>query len=273
MTREWSRACLEMTLDVDAVVRALFASGVQQIRIKDFHRTGYNLIPEKIDGRAEVIHGYRNGPVPGIGDPGGAGGIFFMGMHAASGTDGFLAHTLTSRIERLEVNGKALAEVELIASALAQFGMAPLFFTGCPMACTQAAQAIENIALYPIDKASGRQSFNVASWRLSLAQTAVAALENDLAVPYRPEGPFRALVKMRDGEAATLKIARRWQLDSRGDEIMIDADDMQELFRCLIRICYLTPLVEKTLPLSLAAYNLWGRFGLAWVRRQIRDSA
>ncbi len=39
----------------------------------------------------------------------------------------------------------------------------------------------------------------------------------------------------------------------------------------LIRICYLTPLVEKMLPLCLAVYNLWGRFGLAWIRRQIRD--
>jgi hypothetical protein len=45
---------------------------------------------------------------------------------------------------------------------------------------------------------------------------------------------------------------------------------MQELFMQLIRICYLTPLVEKMLPLSLAAYNLRGRFGLAWIRRQIR---
>jgi hypothetical protein len=38
----------------------------------------------------------------------------------------------------------------------------------------------------------------------------------------------------------------------------------------LFRICYLTPLVENTLPLGLAMYNLWGRFGLAWIRWQIR---
>ena len=38
----------------------------------------------------------------------------------------------------------------------------------------------------------------------------------------------------------------------------------------LIRICYLTPLVGKMLLPCLAVYNLWGRFGLAWIRRQIR---
>jgi len=270
LTREWSRACLEMTRDVNTVVQELFTCGVEHIRIKDFHRTGYNLLPERIDGRAEVIHGYRDGPVPGIGDPGGAEGIFFMGMHAASGTDGFLAHTLTSRIARLEVNGRPLAEVELFSSSLAPFGLKPLFFTGCPVACEQAVAAIENLAVYPILKAVSRQRFDVAAWRSGLAKAAVAALENGLTDPYRPDGPFRALVKMRDGEVAARKVAKRWKLDRRGNEILINAGDMQALYMHLIRICYLTPLVEKMLPLCLAVYNQWGRFGLAWIRRQIR---
>ena len=132
------------------------------------------------------------------------------------------------------------------------------------------SKIIENIAVYLIDKAASRQRFDVASWRSALAKAAVAALENDFTVPYRPEGPFRALVKMRDGEMVARKIAHRWKLDCRQDEILINTGDMHELFMHLIRICYLTPLVEKMLPLSLAAYNLWGQFGLAWMRLQIR---
>jgi D-aminopeptidase len=271
MTRDWAHACVEMTHDVNAVVHALFASGVEHIRIKDFHRTGYNLLPERIDDRAEIIHGYREGPVPGIGDPGLSEAVFFLGMHAASGTDGFLAHTLTSRLAQLKVNGKPLAEVELFASSLASFGLKPLFFTGCPVACEQAAAAIKNIVVYPLDKTVGRQRFDVASWRAGLASAATAALENNLTGPYRPAGPFRVLIKMRDGEAAARKVAKRWKLDRRGNEILINAGDMQALYMHLIRICYLTPLVEKMLPLCLAVYNQWGRFGLAWIRRQIRD--
>ena len=67
------------------------------------------------------------------------------------------------------------------------------------------------------------------------------------------------MVKMRDGEVVARKIANRWKLNRRKDEILINTDDMKELFMHLIRICYLTPLVEKMLPLSLAMYNLWGR--------------
>jgi D-aminopeptidase len=271
LTREWYRACVEMTRDVNVVVQTLFSCGVEHIRIKDFHRTGYNLLPERIDSRAEIIHGLQDGPVPGIGDPGMSEAIFFLGMHAASGTAGFLAHTLTSRIARLEVNAKPLAEVELFSSALAPFGLKPLFFTGCPVACEQAAATIGNIAVYPIDKTMGRQRFDVVKWRSGLAKAAAAALENALTVPYRPAGPFRALVKMRDGEVVARKIAHRWKLDRRQDEILINAGDMRDLFMLLIRICYLTPLVEKTLPFGLAVYNLWGRFGLAWIRRQIRQ--
>ncbi|MEW5725812.1 MAG: M55 family metallopeptidase, partial [Thermodesulfobacteriota bacterium] len=96
LTTEWARACREMSLDVAAVVRALFAAGIEEVRVKDFHRTGYNLLPELMDPRASVVHGYRRGPAPGLGHPGRAGAVMFVGLHAAAGTAGVLAHTLTS---------------------------------------------------------------------------------------------------------------------------------------------------------------------------------
>jgi hypothetical protein len=55
-----------------------------------------------------------------------------IGMHAAAGTTGFLAHTLTSRLSSLTVNGRPMAEVELFSASLAPFGIPPLFFSGCP---------------------------------------------------------------------------------------------------------------------------------------------
>jgi len=270
MTKDWARACLEMTRDVQAVVRALFDSGVETIRIKDFHRTGYNLLPELIDSRSEIVHGYRSGPVPGIGDPGDVDAVMFLGMHAASGTDGFLAHTLTSRVELLEVNGDPLPEIQLFASSLASWGLKPIFFSGCPVACTQAKTCIPNISVFPIDKSAGQQQFDAATWRSGLQQAAVKALGNNLTVPYVFQGPMRVVVKMRTGSIAARKIARRWGLDSRDDQVVIEAADIHDVYMHLIRICYLTPALEKSLPLGLWAYNLWGRMGLAWVRRQIK---
>ena len=162
-TNEWVEACVEMTRDVAAVVRALFDNGVHRVIVKDFHRTGFNLLPEMIDSRARVVQGYKIGPVPGIGDPGSAEAVLFLGMHAASGSNGFMAHTLTSRIRRLEVNGELLPEVYLFAGSLAPYGVRPIFFSGCPVACDQARTTIPGIHTYSIDKSVGRQEFAAAA--------------------------------------------------------------------------------------------------------------
>ena len=141
-----------MSRDVDAVVRHLLDASVQRITVQDFHRSGYNLLPEMIDDRARILCGYRQGPVPGVGSPGDADAVLMIGMHAAAGTNGFLAHTLTSRLAALTVAGRPLAEVELFAAALAPYGIPAVFFSGCPVACDQARERIAGIQTLPIEK-------------------------------------------------------------------------------------------------------------------------
>ena len=268
MTKEWSRACIEMSRDINAVVRALFDRGVKHITVKDFHRTGYNLLPELIDPRARLVPGYRQGGVPGIGDPGDTKTLIFIGMHAASGSEGFLAHTLTSRIERLEVNGRLMSEVELFSSALAPYGFRPIFFSGCPVACTQARNVISGIDTYPIEKSSCFEKFNLDLWRDGLSRAVVESLNNLSTESLSLVGPFSAVITMRDGEVAARKIARRWGFNQRGGMIFLESSDILNIYSDLIKMCYLTPLIEKILPFALLLYNIWGKIGLGWVRRQ-----
>ncbi|MGD2186676.1 MAG: M55 family metallopeptidase [Desulfobacterales bacterium] len=270
LTDEWCRACLEMSRDVSTVVSALFEAGVKTITIKDFHRTGYNLFSELIDSRAALVSGYRRGPVPGIGNDYNAQAVMFLGMHAASGSDGFLAHTLTSRIARLEVNRKLLAEIELFAASLARWKVRPIFFSGCPVACQQAASVIENINCYPIDKSRGPEDFNSATWRSALAQTAVKSLSNFHTIPYEPAGPFDARVTMRGGKAEAVRLARRWKFEHVGTQIRIRSASIQQMYLELIRLCYLTPAIEKALPLALVAYHLIGRSGILLARQRLK---
>lgn len=270
LTDEWCQACLDMSRDVSRVVSALFDAGVKAVTIKDFHRTGYNLFPELIDSRATLISGYRQGPVPGLGNPADAQAVMFIGMHAASGSDGFLAHTMTSRIERLEVNGKLLAEIELFAASLAPWKIRPIFFSGCPVACKQASAVIENIACFPIDKSAGVENFDAEKWRTALAQSAVNSLSNDRTKPYEPVGAFDARVTLRAGEAEAARLARRWKFEQNGAQIRIRSARIQQLYMELIRLCYLTPAIEKVLPLALAAFNLKGRCGILLARQRLK---
>ena len=270
MTDEWSRACVEMTHDVNAVVETLFGAGVKRVTVKDFHRTAYNLLPERMDPRAQLVSGYKHGPVLGLGDPGEARAAMFIGMHAGSGTDGFLAHTLTSRIQRLEVNGRLLMEVELFSASLAAHAVRPVFYSGCPVACAQAKEAIAGIHAYPIDKSTGPEAFNANRWRSGLANAAVESLDRPQTKPHAPTGPFRAVITMRHGETAARKLARKWDLVHDGERIFVDAHDLNELYRTLVRLCYLTPLAAKMLPVALSVNNIKGRIGLEWVRRRLR---
>ncbi|MGD9056921.1 MAG: M55 family metallopeptidase [Desulfobacterales bacterium] len=273
LTDEWARACLGMSQDVSSVVSALFDAGVETVTIKDFHRTGYNLFAELFDARARIISGYRHGPVPGIGNPESTQAVMFLGMHAASGSDGFLAHTLTSRIARLTLNNRYLAEVELFAASLAPWGIRPIFFSGCPVACEQATAVIENMDCFPIDKSPGPESFDASAWRIGLAQAAVNALSNQKTKPYRPTGPFEVRATLREGKAEAVRLARRWNFEQIGEQIQLQADQMEQLYRALIKLCYLTPLTIKILPLALAASNLRGRLGIMWARRRLNHLA
>lgn len=270
LTDPWCHACLELSRDVNRVVRALFDAGVKTVTIKDFHRTGYNMFPELIDSRATLISGYRRGAVPGIGNPGDIQAVMFLGMHAASGSEGFLAHTMTSRIARLEVNRRLLSEIELFAASLAPWKIRPIFFSGCPVACRQAAAVIDNITCFPIDKSQGAENFDAGRWRSALAQAAADSLSNHETRPYQPDGPLDARVTLRDGEAAAVRLARRWKLEQVGAQIHIRSSNIHQLYLELIRLCYLTPAIEKILPIALLAHNLKGRYGIFRARRRLK---
>jgi D-amino peptidase len=270
---DWPGACVGMTLDVDAVCRALFDTGVKTITVKDFHRTGFNILPELMDPRVNVVQGYIKGPVPGMGNPNGAQAVLFVGLHAATREDGFLGHTLTSRIRRLEVNGRVITEAELFSGSLAGFGVKPIFFSGDIGACRQAESAIPKIKTFALDKSNGFVGIDIDSWRRDLGQATVDALNNGEADVFLPQGPFSAKVYFRDGEIAAAKAARPWKLAVDNDAVLVEALDFDSLYMALIRLAYLNPLTDRFSKAALGLFNLWGRVGLAWVRRRIRKGA
>ncbi len=265
MTPQWRRACIGMSRDVGAVAKALLNAGVEAVNVIDFHRTAYNLLPNLIDGRAKISQGYATGPVPGMGRVEGADAVMFIGMHAASGTSGFLSHTLTSRISRLELNGRLVPEVTLFAVVLAPYGIRPLFFSGCPVACRQAVEEIPGICTYAIDKTGGPHQFDEKNWRQGLAQTALAALRNDEARCPDPSGPFNVDIDMQD-KAAAETAAKRWGCEFKRGRIQFTVTDASELYLRLIQVCYFNRFTGRFLGPSMFLYRLIGRLGWLTVR-------
>jgi hypothetical protein len=74
---------------------------------------------------------------------------------------------------------------------------------------------------------------------------------------------------MRDGEEEAAKLGKRWKLPYSGDRIVIDAESMAGLYKSLIDICYLTPLIKRFINPALFFFNLHGKNALSWARRRL----
>jgi D-aminopeptidase len=267
-TPAWAKACVELSRDVDTAVKACFAAGVSRVTVRDFHRTCYNLLPELIDPRARIVQGYRLGEITGMGDVSQHDVSLFLGMHASSGSGGFLAHTLTSRIVEATVNGRPLAEIELFAGVLAARSIRPAFFSGGPCACAEARALIADLGTHAIDKGAGPAGFEAAIWRTGLGE----AIQNRLLKPVEtwtpPPGPYQVRLRLRDGETSARSLATQWGLEACGDTLHFVARDHDACYLGLLRICYLTPRTERLTSYALPLLNLLGRRGLRWARKK-----
>ncbi len=263
----WVRACVELSRDIDQIGRQLLNSGVSRVRVKDFHRTGYNLFREIIDEGIEIDQGYQIGPIIGIGEARGFNCLLMTGMHAASGTDGFLPHTLTSKFAGIFVNGEPLTEAELFAASVAPAGLVPTFFSGCETACRQAARAIKNIKTFMVNKPLAETPQSI---RENLAHAAVSSLNSFSEKPFTPEGPFNVVVKMRDGEKAAAKLRKTWKFPGESDELHFSSDNIHTLYWQLVRLAYLKPFYEKHLATAINIANMSGRLTQIWARRRAK---
>jgi D-aminopeptidase len=271
-TDGWVRACLNQTQDINLICQLLKEHGATRIRVKDFHRTGYNIFGHLLTPGVELDQGFCSRPVPGIGDVTGFDLLMMTGMHVASGCEGFLPHTLTSRFALIEVNGRPLCEAELFASSVARVGLRPVFFSGCPQACAQAKNAITGLNVYPVEKPLVELAGNARRKQAAAAALALKeAMRDSLSsAPYLPSGPFNTRIIMRDGAAAAKRLRKRWQLSGKNEMIEFVADDMATLYWQLIKLAYLTPGSYRFLNIALKAANLMGYLAHIWARNRLQ---
>jgi D-aminopeptidase len=264
----WVKACVELTHDLNAIVDALLKSGrVDKIRIKDFHRTGFNIFSDILDKNVELSQGYEAEPVTGIGDCKGFDLLYLVGLHAASGTDGFLPHTLTSKFSAVKLNDQPLSEAELFSASVAKYGLKPVFFSGCGTACQQARSALGKIKTVEVAKPledSAEQT------RSLLAKKALEALDSPDAATYFPEGEFKVEVTMRDGDKVAETLGRIWELPYEENRVFFHCNNLQQAYDQLIKLAYLKPFYARHLKVSLRLFNLWGRLNYLWARQRAR---
>jgi D-amino peptidase len=246
-TPEWQEARVELTRDMNMVASALFEKGVKGVVVKDFHRTGYNLIPAYLDKRVKLVSGYYTGPAIGYGKLHGADFALFVGLHAAGGNaKGFLAHTLTSRIAEVLVNGKRTCEAELFATVLSAFQVPVAFFSGCPAACQEVKERMNWVMTFAIEKEPSisqdpnRRKEYILQAREGLRKSILEIPTVEGLPLFSLKPPFDCQVAFQEEREARRMNA--WGFSQEGRTLHFYSETFLEMYENLLKIAYFPKL-------------------------------
>lgn len=195
---------LLMTEEVNAAARGAFEAGAEKVLVLDHHGAGYNIMPELMDERIELIHG-RSEQHFSMGlhhpDMEDADALLLLGMHAKAGTvHGCTPHSL---IYTETASGKIykLSEATMSMAIAGDCGIPCLFIAGDKAAVEDALELVPEMKSVITKKHYASQVARTISPVLSrkLIQAGVkVALKNSKAKPFKIKGPCSVRIADRN---------------------------------------------------------------------------
>jgi D-amino peptidase len=205
-----------MTWDVNACVEGCFAGGAQKVVVRDVHCSGYNLIWEELDARAQYIQGASfKERMPDIGS---FDGLILLGYHAMAGTpQGILEHTMSSRSwQNFWINGRKAGELAIDAGIAADHGVPTIMASGDDKLCLEARRFLKDIVTVQVKKGldiEGGELLSKANAHQLIREGATRAVQNCKKIkPVKIKSP----VKLR------LELVSRGRVPARSDVRIID---------------------------------------------------
>lgn len=189
-----------LTDEVNAVVEGLLSAGARDIIVKDAHSRGFNFLVHDLHPGATYSLGGT--PIdrrfPGL--DASFDGAILLGYHGMAGTQhAILDHTYSIQsYTRVELNGKAIGEIDIDSLLFGLHGVPVLLVTGDDRACDEAERVLGGVATYRTKTGTGRQSGLIKPPRRVNAELK-AALQAALAnkgrcSPHRLEGPYELIL-------------------------------------------------------------------------------
>lgn len=244
---EYERARAWMTDEVVAVCETLIAHGVEEIVVSDSHGNGLNILIEKLPSAVQLVRSWPRplGMVQGI-EKGNYAGAMFIGYHGGSTShSGVLAHTLSSNLHEVRLNGRVVSETGLYAAVAGAFDVPVIMVSGDEAYTAEAGILLEGVETVTTKSVIGMSSVMTVTpdvARSRLREGAVRALERiGECKPHVVEGPVAlevAFVVRLHAEVMAM-----WPGVERisSHEIRIHARDMVEVSRLLTFITSYDP--------------------------------
>lgn len=174
-----------MTEEVVAACEGARAAGAEEVVIKDAHDSGRNLVLDLLPDYVRIIRGWSGHPDGMMfGLDADFTAAIYIGYHSKAGTEtNPLAHTTTTRVSRLLLNGEVASEFTVNALCAARYRVPSAFLAGDVGICADARQTVPGIITVETLEGVGRaaNSLSPARARMLIRQGVEAALSRDLS--------------------------------------------------------------------------------------------
>jgi D-amino peptidase len=148
---------LIMSAEVAAACSGAHDGGARHIRVKDAHDSARNIIPSERPSYAELNRGWSGHPfcmVSGVEE--GFGALAFTGYHSpAHSAFNPLAHTLTTDLDEITINGIRASEFLIHSYIAAMLNIPVIFLSGDMGICEEAKTLIPGIVVVPTNYCRG----------------------------------------------------------------------------------------------------------------------
>jgi D-amino peptidase len=193
---EYNRARKLMVEEVNAAIEGALEAGATEILVNDSHGSMRNILLEDLRPPAQLISNFFKpmGMMQGLSQTFNA--VFFIGYHAKAGSAvGVLAHTGSSAIVDLKVNGVSVGEGGMNIFAAGALGVPVVLVTGDQEAVAQTRQLINNIEGVVVKEAIGTNAakfIQPEEARKLIREGARRALRRlSEFKPHRPASPYK----------------------------------------------------------------------------------
>lgn len=202
--KDYDRARLMMTHEVNAAVRGAFAGGATEVIVNDSHASMRNIILEELHPEAQLITG---SPKPlsmmqGIDET--IDAVFFVGYHAKRGTAyGILDHTYSgTTVVRYKVNGVEYGETGQNALIAGAFGVPIVLVTGDTQVTAEARELLGNIDTVAVKEGCARyaaKTLHPDKAHAFIEEAAKNAVQRAKEIkPLTIQGPYTIEVELTD---------------------------------------------------------------------------
>ncbi len=154
---DYSQFAKLMTAEVAAACESAIECGAS-VTVKDAHDTARNIILEELPRGTTLIRGWSKdilSMMSGLNDDK-YDAVAFTGYHSEATSDGNpLAHTMTTRLQSVKINGTPASEFVMNAYIAAYYGVPIVFVSGDEALCETAKRMIPDIVTVATKKGKG----------------------------------------------------------------------------------------------------------------------